>query len=94
MQVETIMKVKPFCDSLTVIESQVGESQLDSGVIVPFDFDGKDIKRGVVVDTGECRCEAWSTLEPGTVIYYRQSLKIGDVHVVHHDSIVAYEEAN
>jgi len=89
---QTQSTIKPFCNSVTVIESPV-EEQVHSGIVVPVNFDGKqDIRRAVVVNTAPCHCEVWAELRTGTVIYYRNGVQIGDVTVVNHDDIVAYEE--
>jgi hypothetical protein len=93
MYVETRQTIiKPFCNSVTVIESPVEETVLASGIELPHNYEGKtDIKRGVIVSKGDCHCETWEHLENGTVIYYRGGVQIADVYIVDHDQIIAYE---
>jgi co-chaperonin GroES (HSP10) len=91
--------IKPFCHSVSVLESPVDEYETNGGIIVPTNYQGKlDVVRGVVVNVGPCPCEAWQFLEQGVVIYYYGNaqgvVKINDVWIVDHDNIIAFEEAS
>jgi len=84
--------IKPFCNSITVIESPVEEEER-SGIIIPTNYEGKlDVQRGIVIDVGQCPCESWKELERGAVVYYRGCTKINSVIIIDHDQIIAYEE--
>lgn len=84
-----------MCASITVVPSPVTEAETKSGLIVPMHAEQSQdpVLRGVVDDVGPGSfCEAWETLRQGLVVYYRNPIPIGDVHLVMHDSILAYEE--
>lgn len=94
MYVETKLKIKPFCNSVSVLPSPVDEEQRASGIIVPISYDeGVNVARGVIIDVGACHCESWESLRSGIVVYYRgYGIKVGELIIVDHDAIVAYEE--
>lgn len=91
----TIAKILPFWGRVSVIPSPVDEAQLDSGLVVPMTYDGDDdIRRGVVqaIDLASNeQMESPELLVPGTVVYYRNGVRILDVIVVERNDIIAYE---
>lgn len=90
----TMKRVVPFWGRISVIESPVDEAERESGLIVPVKFEGDDgVKRGVIVDTdplGDAN-EWWERLTPGTVVYYRGGIRLGDLVLIGIDDILALE---
>lgn len=99
MEAELTMKhVRPFWGRVTVLESLVDEATRDSGLIVPLVHDSDDgVKRGVVADVDDDwddpgRKRACERLPPGTAVYYRGGIRIGDVIILEIGEILAVEE--
>lgn len=93
-------KLRPFWGRVMLVESHVDEEQLKSGLIVPISDITSDLSRGVVQHIDKVWHEATSASEssaladalvPGTVVYYRNGWKIGDVIVVEMSDIIAIE---
>lgn len=83
-------QTKPFWGRVSLIESPVEETVLRSGVVVPMKYDGDSgVKRGVIVglaaalhdNDGEREAEI-EQIQPGTVVFYRDGVKLPDGTVV------------
>lgn len=97
---ETASKqIKPFWSRVSLIESPVEETELHNGIVVPSRFEGDDgVKRGVVVAIDHVWDENTpgrlmaDQLEPGTVVFYREGIKLpGDIVIVEIKDILAFE---
>lgn len=92
------MTVQPFWGRVAVAPSPVDEEQNASGLIVPHRYDGDDgVKRGVVVAVDALRVEQTESVEdllPGTVVWYRNGVKVRDVDIVDRCDVLAYEREN
>lgn len=90
-------KLRPFYGRVAVMDSPVDEEQRGSGLIVPVK--GEGFQRGVVLEydsLGEDNAYTTAVIDagvlvPGTVIFYRSGVRIGDVTVVELSEILAYE---
>lgn len=82
-------QLRPSSGRVMVMESDVTEDQLASGLIVPIVSENSRYKRGVVLHVGN-DIDGW---EPGTVVYYGGGTTIGDVTIVQPCDIIAYFEA-
>jgi hypothetical protein len=94
-------QLRPFWQTVTVIESGVDEEERPSGLIVPVSVvqdkheTGK-VRRGVVLHTANfdhTDTSAAEILHAGTVIYFTGGYAIGDIIVVSLNEILAYEES-
>jgi len=89
--------VRPFWGRATVIDTPVEEVVRDSGIAVPLTFHGDDgVKRGVVDHVDDDwddpdRKRATELLRPGTVVFYRGGVRVGDVVVLELNEILAFE---
>lgn len=99
MTTDTIMmgKLRPYWGRVMLIESHVTEETRTSGIVVPVTDSDSTLQRGVVQHVDMVWHEDAPTrglaelLLPGTVVYYRNGWKIGDVIFVDTDDIVAFE---
>lgn len=85
-------QLRPFGGRVIVMESEVSEDQLSSGLIVPILAESSSYKRGVVLQIDESL--GAGVLSPGMVVYYSYGTKIGDVTLIEPASIIAYFEAD
>lgn len=100
-KVHTGSKIAPFWGRVAVLPSPVDQTERDSGLIIPLHHDGEggDVLRGVVVELdrtyheiiGQYRDYA-QRIDTGTVIYYRDPLRVLDLDIVHMEDILAYEK--
>lgn len=90
-------KVQPFWGRVAVAPSPVDETQLPSGLVVPDKFDGDSgVERGVVAAVDRLNVEHAESMEElteGTVVWYRNGVRIRDVVIVDRADVLAYEIA-
>lgn len=92
--------IKPFWGRASVIESPVDEEQRESGLIVPYNHDGvEEYKRGIIIDVdqywleGSAEYSSAQLLQPGTVVYFKPGLKLGELYIIPLQDVLAFESA-
>ena len=98
--IPTMHRLRPHWGHVTVLESPVDEEQRASGLIVPLNHQrhGEALQRGIVLHCSEY--DQWGRpheeddghglLEQGTVVYFREGHRVGDVIVVNRSDVLAY----
>lgn len=83
--------LRPFWGRVMVIPSAVNEEQRQSGLIVPMEWEGdEEMRRGVVTHVDET-IGTTTELVPGSVVYYRGGVRVGDTVVLDRHEIYAFE---
>lgn len=88
--------IKPAAYRLSVMPSPVdpSEEQHASGLIVKREKDKENPTiRGVVNEVGGDWGDDWK-IEAGDAVYYKEYDAIGEIHIVRHGNVIAFEKSD
>lgn len=100
METMTAKQIRPFWGRVAIMESPVDETERPSGLIVPMRHEGQTdpLTRGVVLrvdqgyhDKGGEWADYVQLIDQGTVVYFRNGVKLEDIWIVDVSDILAYE---
>jgi hypothetical protein len=87
-------RLRPFWGRIMVLPSNLDDEARPSGLVVPLVYRDSPVKRGIVAHVDRTRAEQSESIddiEPGTVVYYVDGLRIQDCVMLLRHEIVAYE---
>lgn len=94
----TMVGLRPWWGRVAVLPSPVDEMERDSGLVIPIalaaDDGHRQFSRGIVLHVASCGVPSEAMPADGSVVYYENADRIGDVDVVNYRDIIAVMEGD